>query len=142
MKKFFVLWSSQAASMFGSSVVGFALAWYLARETGSATILSTAMLVNILPVVLLGPFMGPYIDRWSRKKIIIYSDLVTTLLTLVLVVLFYTGTIQVWHIYTIIAGRAAGGALQMPALQASIPMIVPQKQLVRVDGFNMTFGTR
>ncbi|UCC17520.1 MAG: MFS transporter [Dehalococcoidales bacterium] len=138
MKKFFVLWSSQAASMFGSSVVGFALAWYLARETGSATILSTAMLVNILPGVVLGPFIGPFIDRWNRKGIIIYSDLVTALLTAVLVVLFHTGTIQIWHIYVIMAGRSIGGSFQGPALSASIPMIVPEKHLVRANGLNMT----
>ena len=72
MRKFFVLWSSQATSMFGSTVVGFALAWYLARETGSATILSTAMMVNFIPMIILGPFIGPLIDRWNRKKILIY----------------------------------------------------------------------
>src|SRR4030042_3672447 len=110
MKKFFVLWSSQAFSIFGSSVVGFALAWYLAKETGSATVLSMAMLANLLPQVVLGPFIGPFIDRWNRKKILIYSDLVTALLTLVLVVLFYTGAIQTWHIYVIMFCRSTGGS--------------------------------
>jgi DHA3 family macrolide efflux protein-like MFS transporter len=138
MKKFFVLWSSQAASMFGSTIVGFTLAWYLARETGSATILSTAMLVNILPGVALGPFIGPFIDRWSRKQIMIYSDLIIALLTLLLVVLFHTGSIQIWHIYVIMAGRSIGASFQGPALSASVPMIVPEKQLVRANGLNMT----
>jgi DHA3 family macrolide efflux protein-like MFS transporter len=138
VKSFFVLWASQAASMFGSAVVGFALAWYLAKETGSATILSTAMMVNFLPIVILGPFIGPLIDRWNRKKIMIYSDLITALLTLVLVFLFYTETVQLWHIYVIMAGRAAGGAFQMPALRASLPMIVPEKYLVRANGFFIT----
>jgi MFS transporter, DHA3 family, macrolide efflux protein len=73
MKKFFVLWSSQAVSLFGSSIVGFALAWYLTKETGSATILSTAMMVNLIPPVFLGPFIGPFIDRWNRKKILIFG---------------------------------------------------------------------
>ena len=104
MKKFFVLWSSQAASMFGSSVVGFALAWYLTKETGSATILATAMMVNFIPPFVLGPFIGPFIDRWNRKKIMIFGDLATMLLTLALVVLFYTNTIQIWHIYVVMAG--------------------------------------
>jgi MFS transporter, DHA3 family, macrolide efflux protein len=140
LKKFFVLFTSQAFSIFGSSIVGFALAWYLARETGSATVLTTAMLVNIVPEVILGPFIGPFIDRWNRKKIIIYSDLVTALLTAVLVVLFYTGAIQTWHIYVILAGRAASGAFQHPALSASMPMLVPQKHLVRANGFNMTLN--
>ena len=138
MKKFFVLWTSQAASMLGSSVVGFALAWYLARETGSATILSTAMLVNIIPQIVLGPFIGPFIDRWNRKTILIYSDLITAVFTLALVVLFYTDTVQVWHIYVIMAGRSAGAAFQFPALGASISMIVPEKHLARANGLNMT----
>ena len=138
MKKFFVLWCSQAFSIFGSSIVGFALAWYLAKETGSATVLTTAMLVNVLPQVVLGPFIGPYIDRWDRKKIMIYSDLVTALLTLALVVLFYTNTIQVWHIYVIMAGRAISGSFQMPALSASLSMIVPEQHLARANGLNMT----
>jgi DHA3 family macrolide efflux protein-like MFS transporter len=140
LKKFFVLWSSQAFSIFGSSVVGFALAWYLAKETGSATVLSMAMLANLLPQVVLGPFIGPFIDRWNRKKIMIYSDLVTALLTLVLVVAFYTGAIQVWLIYVIMVGRSIGGSFQRPALSASMPMIVPDKHLVRANGLNMTLN--
>jgi DHA3 family macrolide efflux protein-like MFS transporter len=138
LKKFFVLWSSQAASMFGTSVVGFALAWYLAKETGSATVLATALMVSILPGVIMGPFIGPFIDRWSRKKIMIYGDLVTMLLTLVLMVLFYTNTVQVWHIYVIMVGRAISGSFQNPALRASISMIVPQQHLTRANGLNMT----
>lgn len=124
--------------MFGSTVVGFALAWYLARETGSATILSTAMMVNFIPMIVLGPFIGPLIDRWNHKRILVFSDLITALLTLVLVVLFYTETIQIWHIYVIMAGRATGEAFHFPTLRASVPMIVPEKNLVRVNGLFAT----
>jgi MFS transporter, DHA3 family, macrolide efflux protein len=140
LKKFFVLWSSQAFSIFGSSVVGFALAWYLTKETGSATVLAMAMMVSIIPGVVLGPFIGPFIDRWNRKKIMIFGDLATMLLTLVLIVLFYTKTTQIWHIYVVLAGRAISGSFQGPALSASIPMIVPEKHLVRASGLNMTLG--
>jgi DHA3 family macrolide efflux protein-like MFS transporter len=134
LKKFFVLWSSQAASLFGSAVVNFALAWYLTRETGSATILATALMVAMIPQIVLGPFVGPLIDRWDRKKIMIFADLYVMLLTVVLVALFYTGSIQIWHIYLIMIGRAIGESFQFPALGASIPMIVPEKQLVRANG--------
>jgi DHA3 family macrolide efflux protein-like MFS transporter len=134
VKKFFVLWSSQAASLLGSALVDFSLAWYLTRETGSATILATALMVAMIPPIVLGPFTGPLIDRWSRKKIMIFSDAFISLLTVVLVVLFYTKTIQIWHIYVVLIGRTAGGTFQNPALGASIPMIVPEKQLVRANG--------
>jgi DHA3 family macrolide efflux protein-like MFS transporter len=134
MKKFFVLWSSQAASLFGSAVVQFALAWYLARETGSATVLSTALIIAMIPQIVLGPFVGPLIDRWSRKYIMIFADLFIALLTAVLVILFLTENIQIWHIYVIMAGRSIGDTFQSPALGASIPMIVPEKDLVRANG--------
>lgn len=122
--------------MFGSAIVGFALAWYMARETGSATILATAVIVTLIPQIVLGPFIGPLIDRWSRKLIIIFSDLFTMLLTLVLVILFFTDTIQIWHIYVVMFGRAIGGTFQGPAVSASIPMIVSDKDLVRAAGLN------
>ena len=137
MKKFFILWASQAASLFGSAVVQFALAWYLTRETGSATVLATALMVALIPSIVLGPFIGPFIDRWSRKKIMIFADLFIASLTLVLVILFFTKTIQIWHIYVIMAGRSIGDTFQNPALGASIPMIVPEKQLVRANGLFM-----
>ena len=141
MKKFFVIWVSQAASLLASSIVGFTLAWYLTQKTGSATILSTSIMMNLIPAVVLGPFIGPYIDRWSRKKIMIFSDIAQSLLSLVLVVLFYTNTIQIWHIYIVMGGYSIGRAFDGPALRASIPMIVPEKHLVRANGLNMTlFG--
>jgi len=134
MKKFFILWSSQAASLFGSAVVQFALAWYLTRETGSATVLATAIMVAMIPQFVLGPFVGPLVDRWDRKKIMIFADIYVMLLTLVLVALFYTDTVQIWHIYLIMIGRAVGDTFQRPALRASIPMIVPEEHLVRANG--------
>ena len=134
MEKFFVLWSSQAASLFGSAVVQFALAWYLTRETGSATVLATALMVAVIPEVVLGPFVGPLVDRWNRKMIMIFADLYVMLLTVVLVVMFYTDTIQIWHIYLIMIARAIGDTFQRPALGASIPMLVPKENLVRANG--------
>jgi DHA3 family macrolide efflux protein-like MFS transporter len=136
LKKFFVIFASQAASMFGSSVAGFALAWYMAKQTGSATILATAMMAALIPAVLMGPIIGPFIDRWDRKKIMIYGDLVTALLTLALVILFWTHSIQIWYIYVVNACRGISGSFQWPAMSASIPLIVPEKHLGRVNGLN------
>lgn len=115
-------------------MVTFALAWYLTKTTGRATVLSTALMVAIIPSIVLGPFIGPFIDRWSRKKIMIFADLFIASLTVVLVILFYTKTIQIWHIYVILVGRSIGDTFQNPALGASIPMIVSEKDLVRVNG--------
>jgi MFS transporter, DHA3 family, macrolide efflux protein len=140
MKKFFIIWISQAFSIFGSAVVGFALAWYLTKETGSATVLAVSLMLNFIPAVVLGPFIGPLIDRWKRKYIIMFADAFTALLTVGLVILFLTDAIQVWHIYVAMAGRAVGNAFQGPAIGASIPMIVEEKHLTRANGLNMTLN--
>ena len=63
MRKFFIVWTGQAFSLFGSALVQFALVWWLTKSTGSATVLATATLVALLPQVLAGPFIGVLVDR-------------------------------------------------------------------------------
>ena len=126
-------------SLLGSALVEFALAWYLTIETGSATILATAMMVALLPQIILGPFIGPLIDRWNRKRIMIGADLSIALITVGLVVLFYLDALQIWHIYAALIARAIGQAFHFPAMQATIPLIVPQKHLVRISGLIQMF---
>jgi DHA3 family macrolide efflux protein-like MFS transporter len=122
----------------GSALVEFALAWHLTRETGSATVLATAMLVALLPQIVLGPVIGAFIDRWNRKTIMIFADLAVMTITVGLVVLFFTGAIQVWHIYVAMAGRAIGQAFQFPAMMAAVSNIVPEKDLARASGLTQT----
>ena len=126
-------------SLLGSALVEFALAWYLTIQTGSATILATAVMVALLPQVILGPFIGPLIDRWNRKKIMIGADLAIALITVGLVLLFYFDAIQVWHIYVAMIARAIGQAFHFPAMQATIPLIVPARHLVRISGLTQMF---
>lgn len=133
-----VIWVSQAFSLFGSAVVEFALAWYLTIKTGSATILATSMLVAILPQVILGPFIGPYIDRWDRKRIMILADAAISTMTLGLAILFWLDVIQIWHIYAAMAGRAIGQSFHFPASTAAVTMIVPEKDLTRAAGLNQS----
>ncbi|MFA5309760.1 MAG: MFS transporter [Dehalococcoidales bacterium] len=140
IKKFFVMWSSQAFSLIGSAVVEFALAWYLTRETGRATILATAVILALIPSIVLGPFIGPFIDRWDRKKIMIFSDLFVTLVTVGLMFLFLTKQIEIWHIYAAMVLRAIGQACQFPAMMASVSIIVPDKDLARANGLNETLN--
>jgi MFS transporter, DHA3 family, macrolide efflux protein len=135
-RRFFSIWGGQAASLFGSSLVQFALVWWLTLQTGSATVLATASLVALLPQVFLAPLAGAFVDRNSRKAIMLISDGLVALLTLVLVALFATGAIMVWHIYVVMFLRSAAGAFQAPAMQASTTLMVPNQHLARVGGLN------
>jgi DHA3 family macrolide efflux protein-like MFS transporter len=136
MRKFFIVWTGQAFSLFGSALVQFALAWWLTKSTGSATVLATATLVALLPQVLAGPFVGPLVDRWDRKRIMIVADLAIALVTAGLVALFVAGVIRPWHIYLAALARGLGQTFHFPAMQAATPLLVPKEHLARVAGLN------
>jgi DHA3 family macrolide efflux protein-like MFS transporter len=136
--RFFAIWTGQAFSLFGSSLVQFALVWWLTVTTGSATVLATASLVAMLPQIVLSPFAGVVVDRASRRLVMIVADSLTAVFTLVLVYLFAMGQAQVWHVYAIMFIRSASGAFHFPAMQASTTLMVPEKHLSRVAGMNST----
>lgn len=138
--RFFSMWSGQAVSLVGSSLVQFALVWWLTKTTGSATVLATASLVAMLPRILLAPFAGALVDRWNRKTVMIVADSLIALATLVLMVLFATGGESIWAVYAILLLRAAGGAFHYPAQTASISLMVPKIHLSRIAGLNQTLN--
>jgi DHA3 family macrolide efflux protein-like MFS transporter len=135
---FFTVWTGQALSLVGSQAAGFALVWWLTQRTGSAVVLATSSMVNLLPQVFLGPFVGALVDRWNRRWVMIIADLVIALLSACLAYLFWTDALQVWHVYLIGFVRALGGTFHHPAMQASTSLMVPDEHLPRVAGMNQT----
>lgn len=135
-QRFFTVWTGQAFSLFGSALVQFALIWWLTQKSGSATVLAIATLVGMLPQIVLGPFAGALVDRWNRRVIMIVADATIAAFSLLLAYLFAAGTVQIWHIYAVMAVRALGGAFHFPAMSASTPLMVPDNQLTRVNGLN------
>jgi MFS transporter, DHA3 family, macrolide efflux protein len=136
--KFFTIWTGQAFSLVGSALVQFALVWWLTQKTGSATILATSTLVALLPQIVLGPFVGALVDRWNRRLIMIVADTAIAIATAILMILFASGLVQVWHIYLVLFFRSLGGAFHFPAMGASTSLMVPDKHLARVGGMNQT----
>ncbi len=135
---FFTVWIGQAISLVGSRVGGFALVWWLTRETGSATILAMASFVALLPNVFLGPIVGALVDRWDRRRVMIVADSIIALFSAWLAFLFWADALQVWHVYVIMFIRSLGGTFHFPAMQASTSLMVPRAQLARVSGMNQT----
>ncbi|OIO89806.1 MAG: MFS transporter [Anaerolineae bacterium CG2_30_64_16] len=137
---FFTIWTAQTFSLLGSSLVQFALVWWLTKTTGSATVLATSTLVAILPQIFVGPFAGTLVDRWNRRIVMIVADGMIALVTLGLACLYMVGAMQVWHVYAIMLLRAVGGGFHWPAMQASTSLMVPEKHLTRVAGANQTLN--
>ncbi len=137
-RPFFTIWIGQQFSLIGSQLVQFALVWWLTKTTGSATVLATATMVAMLPQVLIGPFSGALIDRFSRRKVMIIADGSIAVASAILGYLYWAGSVEVWHIYLIMALRAIGGGFHWPAMTASTSLMVPEKHLTRIAGLNQT----
>lgn len=137
---FFTIWTGQAFSLLGSQLVQFALIWYLTIRTGSATVLATVTMMALLPGVFLSPFIGPLVDRWNRRVIMLVADTSIALVTLILALLFAFDVIQVWHIYVIMFVRAIGGNFHRPAMTSSTSLMVPKEHLTRIQGINQTLN--
>ena len=135
-RTFWTIWTGQALSLVGSQASQFALVWWLTEKTGSPAVLTTATLLALLPAVVLGPFIGALVDRWSRRTIMMASDTAVALATLMLAVAFASDSVRVWHVYLALFVRAAVGTFQFPAAQASTSLMVPPEQLARVAGLN------
>ncbi len=134
--RFFTIWGGQALSILGSQLVQFALIWYLTVETGSATVLATASLVGLLPNVILGPFVGTLVDRWDRRRIMLFADSIISLATVVLAVLFTLGIVEIWHIYAVLFIRSLADSFHKNAMIASTSLMVPVEKLTRIQGIN------
>lgn len=133
MRTFLTIWFGQTISLLGSAMTNFALALWLFERTGQATSLVLVGVSAGIPRIITSLFAGLIVDRFSRKKLIIISDLVSGLTTSVLLMLLLSGRLQVWHIY---AAAAIGGpftALQRLAYDASITLLVPKRDYVRAN---------
>lgn len=127
--------TSQFLTGITSMIVQYAIIWYLTKVTGSATILSLATLVGMLPMVLLSPFVGPFVDRLNKKALLIVPDLVAAGFAIVLAV---SGTIfhvfPLWLIFVSLLMRAIAQTFQMPTVQSILPTLVPEDQLTKTNG--------
>ena len=140
MRPFFIIWTGQAISIFGSEIVQFALIWYLTVQSRSAMVLTLATLVQILPRTVLGPFVGVWIDRWNRRYLMQAADALTASVTIMLAVLFYLGLVQIWHIYVLLFAAALGQTMHASAFSASTTLMVPANQLTRIGGLNQVLA--
>ena len=126
----------QSLSMFGSSLVQYAIMWYLVLTTDSGMMMTIYVLVGFLPHVVVSPFAGVWADRFRRKRIIMLADACIAMVTLVLAFIFMAGYQSVWLLLLVSLIRSLGGGIQAPAVSAVLPQLVPQDKLMRVNGIN------
>ncbi len=134
MLGFTVVWFGQLISLIGSGLTWFALSLWAWQETGTATALALVTVASFGPTVLLSPIAGALIDRWNRKLVMLLSDLAAGLSTIVVLLLYLTGNLEIWHLYITGAFAGAFQAFQWPAYAAAITLMVSKAQYGRANG--------
>lgn len=129
---------SQTVSMFGSTLVQYAIMWHVTLSTQSGVMMTLFIICGFIPTFLLSPFAGVWADRYNRKMLIIYADAMIAAATFILAIVFLAGYGSAWLLFVMAAIRALGTGIQTPAVGAILPQIVPSEQLTKVNG---AYGT-
>jgi MFS family permease len=121
-------------SQLGSTMTGFALTLWLYEKTGSA--LSTAMLTicTYLPYVLMSIFAGAITDRFDKKKTMLACDTFAAACTVLVLVLYKTDLLCVWHLYAINGVSGLMNTVQQPASEVAYTLVVRKEQYQRISG--------
>ncbi len=134
MRGFSLIWFGQLLSLLGTGMTRFALTIWAYQETGSATALALVAFFSFGPVVLLSPIAGALVDRWNRKLVVMISDLGAGVSTIILLLLYATGNLQIWHLYVMGALAGAFESFQFPAFSAAMTMMLKKEQFGRANG--------
>ncbi len=127
---------SQALSMLGSMLVQYAIMWHITLTAKSGTMQMIAIICGILPTFFISPFAGVWADRYDRKLLIMLSDSMIALTTLVVAVLYITGHGSIGLLFVASAIRAVGQGIQSPSVGAFLPQMVPEENLTKVNAAN------
>ncbi|RYZ41355.1 MAG: MFS transporter [Myxococcaceae bacterium] len=129
-----LIWLGQCVSLLGSGLTSFALGVWMYETTGGVTRFALVMLSATLPAILLGPVAGALVDRWNRRWVLILSDSIAGLMSLVLATLLFSGYLQPWHAYVTTAVVSAASAFQQPAFSVLVSTVIPPQHLGRANG--------
>ena len=134
IRTFAVIWFGQLVSTLGSGLTGFALGVWIYQETGSTTLFALNLLAYAVPNLVVSPFAGALVDRWDRRRIMILSDTGAGLSTVMVALLYFSGQLEVWHVFLLTAINSAFTTFQWPAYSAVTTLLVPKAQLGRASG--------
>jgi MFS transporter, DHA3 family, macrolide efflux protein len=141
-RHFALLWQGQFASQIGNQLHATAVMFWIKHATGSASLMGLIMMFSTLPGVILGPLGGTFADRYSRRAIIILSDLICGIAVLLLAGLLFlrpgaTGPVVFWlFVVSVLIGIV--GAFFRPAISAAVPDLVPRERIAAANSLTQS----
>ena len=133
MPAFTIIWIGQLISLIGTALFSFAIGIWLYQQTGLATTITTMIFFSNIPRIVLSPLAGALVDRWNRKLTMMISDLASGIVTIVILVLLWNGSLKIWELYVLMAISSAFESFQFPAFSSSITMLVEKKHFARTS---------
>jgi len=138
-RNFALFITAQGLTLFGSMLVYYAVMWHIMLETQSGLMMTLIVVAGVVPMFLISPFGGVWADRYSKKILINVADTSIAVVTLGMAILFSVGIedMTVWLLLCL-AARGLGQGVQMPAVNALVPVLVPKEHLTRANGISGT----
>ena len=123
-------YSGQSLSLIGSWMTRIATSWLVYRLTGSAWMLGLIGFLGQVPTFLLGPFAGVWVDRWSRHRTLLWTQVLSMLQSIALAALAFSGHIVFWHIALLSIAQGIINAFDTPARQAFLIEMVEERAVL------------
>lgn len=134
LKTFIILWSTQSLSQLGSAMTSFSLTLWVYEKTGSALQTAFLSISSYAPYVLVSIFAGAVSDKWDKKKIMLVCDTVAACCSAVVLILLKTDLLKPEYIYLLNAVNGLMSAVQEPAGDVAMTMIIPKKYYQKTSG--------
>jgi MFS family permease len=125
-----LFFSGQSLSLIGTWMTRIATSWLVYRLTGSAWMLGGIGFLGQIPTFLLGPFAGVWVDRWSRHRTLVWTQILSMLQSFALAALAFSGHITIWHIALLSVLQGVINALDTPARQAFLIEMVEDRNVL------------
>ena len=141
LKDFLILWSTQSISQLGSSITGFALTLWLYEKTGSSLSTAALTICSYAPYVLMSIFAGALTDRFDKKKTMLGCDVLAAICTIIVLILFRTDSLMVWHLYVLNVVSGLMNTVQQPASEVAMTLVIPEKYYQKTSGLRSLSGS-
>ncbi|MBW4668328.1 MAG: MFS transporter [Cyanomargarita calcarea GSE-NOS-MK-12-04C] len=123
-----LFFAGQGISLTGSWMTQLATIWLVYNLTQSPLMLGVVGFTSQILNFVFGPFGGVFVDRFSRHRTLICTQILAMIQSLLLAVLALTGVIQVWHIIVLSLFQGLINAVDAPARQAFVPELVEKRE--------------
>jgi MFS family permease len=132
-RDFGLLWWGQVTSQVGEGLNKMALLWFVYELTGSAMMLAMVGLIQTIPPLVFGPIIGVYLDRFPKKQVMVWVDLIRTLLTLLIPALYGMDVLSLQGLFVLIFLTSMVSTVFGPALSSAVPSLVRRSELVSAN---------